>query len=106
MVWYNGFMDIEGQVATLTDEEQALTGHEAVVMVDEIDISALLEACIRRREGLEQKRTSDDDELTHAERAAIGPSMQSELRAYTVFCVMAGQILAYQCEQSLRRPAE
>jgi len=91
-------MEISENYGHLSKVEQEVTGLSTPILIDEIDTVDLLSRLDKRRQGLDAMQAADDDELTHAERASIVPSLECLNRDSQIVEYMAAQITAHQVE--------
>ena len=91
-------MRIDGENGYLSPEEISATGLPSPVPLANIDATDLLDQLDERRKGLEAMKAADDDELTHAERASIGPEQYNLASDRRITEELIGQLMAHQVE--------
>ncbi|MFA5004103.1 MAG: hypothetical protein WC498_02395 [Candidatus Saccharimonadales bacterium] len=96
-------MDIEGNNGLLDPDEQRATGYPESILLTQIDVPDLLDDVYSRISSLEHMKAADDDELTHCQRASIGPEMIWQLRRLQLIGAMAERILEHECEEYLKK---
>ena len=89
-------LNIEGKYGHLNPTEITATGLSSPVLLADIDTVDLLACLDKRRQGLEAMQAADDDDLTHAERASIGPEQFSLSSDRRVTEELLGQIMAHE----------
>ena len=91
-------MDIEGNVGHLSEAEQRATGYPAEMLVAQLRPDDLLRDVEMRITVLESMQAADDDALTHKERAGVTGDLVWQYERKQLISVLAGQVLAYECE--------
>ncbi len=66
-------MEIEGKFAVFTVDEQAITGCPERIDVTRLDVFSMYGRLTERTQEIIQRKSADDDEIFHEERAAIIP---------------------------------
>lgn len=97
-------MDIEGNLARFSTEEQAATGYPEEMLLAKVDVTDLLDDSYARIHGLEQMQAMDDDEITQSERGSIGPQLMREMKKLQIRQAIAERITAHECEDYLKGP--
>jgi hypothetical protein len=88
-------MEIRNRLAYLTEEEQRITDLPSPIAADAISMDMLRFRSDRMLDYLEDLRMSEDDELTHAERAALPGKIERAKQEKIVLDNMAEQLTVH-----------